>query len=268
MPHVQLYRVSARTFWNDFSAAPVKEGELLIGWLGQAGFVFKDSAGTILGIDAYLTDSVERNWGSFKRLMAPIVTPEEFAPDILLASHFHEDHLDIDALPAILGNGKTQLLSPQSSLDFIKKKNPAVPLDNFRVFKAGDKTTIRGVELEAVYADHGDMVPDPIGIYIIMGGFKIYFVGDTAYVPKVAKQAADFKPDILIPPINGENGNLNSAEAAQLTRDSRAKTLIPCHYWTFAEHRGDPQECKERAAELAPDTRVLMLCQGEIYTYK
>lgn len=268
MAHVKLYNVSVKNFWNDFAKMPVKKGELLIGWIGQAGFLFKDSAGILVGIDPYLTDSVERNWDGHKRLMAAIVTPEEYAPDILLASHFHEDHLDIDALPDILNNGKTLLLSPRSSIDRIKEKKLDVPSSSYRTFKVGDKLTIKGISLEAVYSDHGDMVPDPIGIYIIMEGFKIYFVGDTAYVPKVVEQAASFRPDILIPPINGENGNLNSLEAAQLTRDCQAKTLIPCHYWTFAEHRGDPQECREQTAKLAPDTKVLTLCQGEMYTYQ
>jgi len=266
MSHEKLNIVSIKNFWNDFKENNIKKGELLIGWLGQSGFLFKDSAGVILGIDPYLTDSVERNWG-MKRLMAPIVTPEEFTPDILLASHFHEDHLDIDAMPAILNNGRTLLLSPQSSIDRIKERIPDVPESSWRVFKVGDKATIKGINMEAVYADHGNMVPDPIGIYLIIEGFRIYFTGDTAYVPKVVEQAACFKPDIIIPPINGENGNLNSIEAAQLTRDSCAKTLIPCHFWTFAEHRGDPQKCREQAAKLAPETKVLLLCQGEIYTY-
>jgi L-ascorbate 6-phosphate lactonase len=268
MAHVKLYNISVKNFWNDFLVTPVRKGELLIGWIGQAGFLFKDSADTILGIDPYLTDSVERNWGGLKRLMATIVTPEEYRPDILIASHFHEDHLDIDAMEDILNNGKTLLLSPQSSIDRIRERKLNVPESSYRVFKVGDKIEIKGIKMEAVYSDHGDMVPDPIGIYLIMEGFKIYYPGDTAYVPKVVEQAVNFRPDILIPPINGENGNLNSLEAAQLTRDSRAKTLIPCHFWTFAEHRGDPQECREQTALLAPDTKVLTLCQGEIYTYK
>lgn len=267
MSYKKLYNVSVKNFWNDFNAISIQKGDLLMGWLGQAGFLFKNSEGVVLGIDPCLTDSVERKWG-MKRLMAPIVTPEEYVPDILLASHFHEDHLDIDALPAILNNGKTVLLSPQSSIDRIKEKIPDVPESSYRVFRAGDNITIKDIKLEAVYADHGDLVPDPIGMYITMENFKIYFTGDTAYVPKVVAQARDFKPDILIPPINGEYGNLNSLEAVWLTRDSQAKVMVPCHYWTFAEHRGDPQSCREHANKLIPNTEILFLCQGEIYTFK
>jgi L-ascorbate 6-phosphate lactonase len=264
--YISKYNISIRSFWKDFSETPVKGGEIAIGWLGQAGFVFKDSAGTIVGVDPYLTDSVEKNWDGFKRLMAPIVTPEEYAPDIYLATHWHEDHLDIDAVPAILNNGKSVLLSPQTSIDRVQPLD--VPKSSYRLFKEGDKTEIKGISLEAVYADHGTMVPDSIGIYMIMEGVKIYIVGDTAYVPRVVEQAASFHPDIIIPPINGENGNLNSIEAARLAGDGGAKTVVPCHFWTFAEHRGDPQEFHDQARKLAPDTNVLIFCQGEIVLYK
>jgi L-ascorbate 6-phosphate lactonase len=264
--YVSKYNISVRSFWKDFSETPVKKGEIAIAWLGQAGFVFKDSAGTIVGVDPYLTDSVERNWNGFKRIMAPIVTPEEYAPNVLLATHWHEDHLDIDAVPEILNNGKTVLLSPQTSIDRIESLD--VPKSSYRLFKVGDRTEIKGISFEAVYADHGTMVPDPIGIYIIMEGIKIYIVGDTAYVPRVVEQAVNFHPDIIIPPINGENGNLNSLEAAQLARDSRARTVIPCHFWTFAEHRGDPQEFHDQTVKLAPETKVFIFCQGEIICYK
>jgi L-ascorbate 6-phosphate lactonase len=165
-----------------------------------------------------------------------------------------------------LNNGKTVLLSPQTSIDRIEALD--VPRNSYRLFKTGDKTEIRGISFEAVYADHGTMVPDPIGIYIIMEGIKIYIAGDTAYVPRVVEQAASFHPDILILPINGENGNLNSLEAAQLTRDSKAGTVIPCHFWTFAEHRGDPQEFHDQTVKLAPETTVFIFCQGEIIRYK
>jgi L-ascorbate 6-phosphate lactonase len=235
-----------------------------VGWLGQAGFVFKDSANSILAVDPYLTDSVERIWG-FKRLMAPVASPEEFNPDILAATHFHEDHLDIDAMPVILNNKKTLLLAPSSCIERIKPLD--VPVSAYRVFNKGDTFTRDGLTLEAVYANHGDMVPDPIGILVKMEGIKIYLAGDTAYVPESMKRAIDYKPDLLIAPVNGANNNMNGEEAVRLAVDCGAKAVIPCHFWTFAEHLGNPQDFKDKAAEIAPKLAVIMLCQGEIITF-
>jgi L-ascorbate 6-phosphate lactonase len=260
-----MYNVPAASFWISFKSCAVEPGNIAIGWLGQAGFLFKNSAGLSLAADPYLTDSVERIWG-FKRLMASVAVPEEFAPDILAATHFHEDHLDIDALPVILNNGKTTLLAPSSCIERIKPLD--VPASAYRVFNKGDTFARDGLKLEAVYADHGDMVPDPIGLLVEMEGIKIYLTGDTAYVPRSMKRAIDYKPDLLIAPVNGANGNMNGEEAARLAVDCGAKAVIPCHFWTFAEHLGNPQDFKDRMAAIAPDARALMMCQGEIITFK
>jgi L-ascorbate 6-phosphate lactonase len=256
--------VPVTSFWTSFRSRTVEPGTIAIGWLGQAGFVFKDSANSILAVDPYLTDSVERIWG-FKRLMASVVYPKEFNPDILAATHFHEDHLDIDAMPDILNNGATLLLAPSSCVERVKVL--PVPEKSYRPFNRDDVFSFKGIQLEAVYADHGDMVPDPIGILIEMEGIKIYLTGDTAYVPDSMKRAIDYKPDLLIAPINGANGNMNGAEAARLAKDCSAKAVIPCHFWTFTEHLGNPQEFKDKAAQVSPKLTVIMLCQGEIITF-
>jgi L-ascorbate 6-phosphate lactonase len=252
-------------FMKAFADYHAGKGELAIVWLGQAGFLFKDSAGFSLAVDPYLTDSVERIWG-FKRLMAPVASPEEFVPDILAVTHFHEDHLDIDAMPAILNNKKTLLLAPSSCIERIKPLD--VPASAYRTFNNGDIFTRDGLRLEAVYADHGDMVPDPIGLLVEMEGIKIYLTGDTAYVPESMKRAIDYKPDLLIAPVNGANGNMNGEEAARLAVDCGVKTVIPCHFWTFAEHLGNPQDFKDCTTVIAPDVQALMMCQGEIIRFR
>jgi L-ascorbate 6-phosphate lactonase len=243
---------------------PLSEGEIAIGWLGQSGFAFRDPKGTVLAIDVYLTNSAERVWG-LKRLMAPVISPEEFAPDILVATHFHEDHLDIDAMPTILNNGKTKLLTPGSSI--ARLKEISAPTASYEQFDTGDFVVLKGITLEGVYADHGEYVPDPVGVIVEMQGIKIYFCGDTAYRPDSMQKAISCKPEIVIPPINGANGNMNSEEAAILTEKCEAKTVIPCHFWTFAEHLGNPQSFKEAMAKHASKTDVLMMCQGEVVKY-
>jgi L-ascorbate 6-phosphate lactonase len=247
-----------------FAGYQVKKGGIAIAWLGQAGFLFKDSSDLILAADPYLTDSVERIWG-FKRLMAPVAVPEEFTPDILVVTHFHEDHLDIDALPTILSNRKTLILAPSSCIERLKPLG--VPASAYRAFNMGDVFTRDGLRLEAVFADHGDMVPDPIGLLIGMEGIKIYLTGDTAYVPESMKRAIDYKPDLLIAPINGTNGNMNGEETAKLAVGCGAKAVIPCHFWTFAEHLGNPQDFKEKMKQIAVEATAIMMCQGEIITY-
>ena len=250
-------------FWEKLNSVSLNAGEIAIGWMGQSGFSFKTGKGTIVGVDVYLSDCAERVWG-LKRLMAPVMSAEDFRPDILVATHFHEDHLDIDAMPVILNNGKTQLLSPTSSIERIAEMG----LKNSRAFNVGDKLTIDDVELEAVFADHGEFVPDPIGMILTMEGISIYLCGDTSYCPDKIPAVIERGVDLIIPPINGANGNLGPWEAAALARDCHAKAVIPCHFWTIAEHLGSPAEFKTAMSSLYPDCKIIMLCQGEIISFK
>ena len=53
-----------------------KSSQVALFWLGQAGFVIKSPDGTVLYIDAYLSNSVERKFGpQWKRIMPPAMPP-------------------------------------------------------------------------------------------------------------------------------------------------------------------------------------------------
>ena len=79
-------------------------GHIHLYWLGQAGFLIKNSIGKVMLIDAYLSDYVEKTDGN-RRLMMAVAEPEELHPNVILASHEHADHLDMDSLPALMADG-------------------------------------------------------------------------------------------------------------------------------------------------------------------
>jgi L-ascorbate 6-phosphate lactonase len=74
--------------------------------------------------------------------------------------------------------------------------------------------------------------------------------------------------DIILPPINGAYGNLNSVDAARLVRDSGAQIAIPCHFWMFALHYGNPAEFLEACQAFAPQAQPVLLTQGEMFLYQ
>jgi L-ascorbate 6-phosphate lactonase len=73
----------------------------------------------------------------------------------------------------------------------------------------------------------------------------------------------DRRPDVLLPCINGRFGNLNSVEAAQLTAAVKPRVVIPCHFWMFKEHNGDPESFVQACNELCPEVPVRLLTPGE-----
>lgn len=241
--------------------AEVTPGTLAMCWLGQAGFLLRDGEGTELVIDPYLSNCGERMRG-FKRLSPMLLQPEELSPDYYVTTHLHFDHFDYDALPVVARHsGRTLFLGPSSCCEKLSELGVAPErcrrLDRDGVYEDG-RVSIRGV-----LADHGDMAPDAIGVLLEMGGYRIYFSGDTAFHEDLFLEVAAFRPDVAALSVNGRFGNLDAAEGARAAALCGAKYAIPCHFWTFAEHGGDPGEfCRLLLRE--EGCRPLCFRQGEV----
>ncbi|NLV73167.1 MAG: MBL fold metallo-hydrolase [Chloroflexi bacterium] len=242
----------------------VAQGTLAITWLAQAGCVFKTPAGTILYVDPYLSDYVYRMHG-FKRLMGTPVEADEVEADYVISTHAHGDHLDLDALPIIARNPRTHFVG---ALDCIPEyERMGLPRARYSALAAGEHLTLGDVTLWGVYADHGEGTPHAIGVVVECGGIRVWQVGDTAYRPERMQDAIGLHPQVIIPPINGAFGNLDGVQAAQLAAVSGAEYAIPCHFWMFAEHNGNPAQFLEACRELAPKVVPVLLSQGETWIY-
>lgn len=243
----------------------VNAGELAIYWLCQAGFAFKSSSNQVVYIDPYFSDVVERLVG-FKRMMACPVLAEEADAYLIVCTHEHLDHMDTDALPVLARNPKTEFAGP---IECIKEFNKLGISDKrCHLLEEGKSLTLGGVEINPVYADHGELAPDALGIVLNFDGIKIYHTGDTAYRPDEFAPAIKMKPDVLIPCINGAFGNMDAQEAAQMTGLVNPKAVIPSHFWMFVEQNGRPAVFLDRCKELAPKTQAILMKPGEELLFK
>ena len=230
-----------------------------IRWLGQAGFEITSPTGVRIVIDPYLGDSCMELVG-FKRMMPAPMTIEDFAADALLISHEHPDHLDIDLMRTlskkkafpVYGNASCKAALTDAGID----------ADLLNLVAVGDVFTVGDVEITVVPCDHGTQCIDPFGFLLKTGGVCIYFAGDTAYSPELLQPAIQERPDIALLPINGMYGNLNSEQAVKLATDMGCKLLIPCHFWMFVEHGGDPLWLKQHADEVS-EMKIVFLAPGE-----
>ncbi len=242
----------------------MKKHEIAVKWLGQAGFLIKDHRGYSIAVDPYLTDSCERLVG-FKRLTPSPVKPSQLKADLIIATHHHEDHLDMDAVPEMMDGTMAKLAGSQTAVKICM--DAGIDRERLISLKSGESVNIDSIGIKAVFADHGDMAPDALGILLDISGIRIYITGDTGYTPDKMQDAIKSNPDILILPINGAYGNLDSAGAARLAGDTNAEIVIPCHFWTFKEHGGNPQEFAEMMENNGMGDRVRFLMQGEIFFF-
>jgi len=184
----------------------------------------------------------------------------------VVSTHSHPDHFDFDAIPTMAENsglhfvGATDCRAEYEKLDIAE--------DRFTIFEEGQTLELGDLSLTGVYADHGELAPEALGVVLTVGDIKVWQVGDTAYRPEKWQSVFEMGIDVIIPPINGAFGNLDGVDAAKLANDAGANVAIPCHFWMFVEHNGDPAQFMEACKEHAPAVQPLLMSQGELLLYK
>ena len=230
-------------------------------YLNQAGFLLQSIAGTTIGVDLYLTDCVER-FDGFKRLSPQVFRPHELDLDFVIATHWHLDHFDIDAMPILMSNRRTRLICAEDCKEHVRDLH----LDEDRVtyINEGDTVQCKDITVHAVFCDHGTGAPLAVGLVIEADGYKIYIAGDTCLRLDKAEEIASYGPfDVMIAPINGAYGNLSEIQNVELCAYHRPKLSIPCHFWTFAEHHGDPGVWMDEMKKRLPGQLYRIMAPGE-----
>jgi len=240
--------------------ASVSQGSLALFYLAQAGFALKTSRGTVAYVDPYLSDCCERCFG-FRRMIPAVIAPEELAPDAVVSTHSHFDHLDIDALPILARCQRTHFVGSPDCAPFYAEAG--LTPERYTILAEGQSTAVGDVSLRSAYADHGDLAPDAVGLVVEAEGLAVYDVGDSAYRPERILASLGGPVDVMIAPINGAFGNLNPEEACRLAEAVRPGLLIASHFWMFVEHGGDPARFLSAAEALAPPTQAVVPAPGE-----
>lgn len=258
------------SFREILNQTKVQPSSVAVFWIGQAGFLLKTAGGKLILIDPYLSDSVyeqtkkEDNY-SFKRLTSALFTPDEIEFDLIFCSHEHGDHMDVGSMAALTNNRKTKVYSNPKGIESALKAG--VPSGRITKIERGEQLDFGEFTLKTLTAQHGTLSPEAMGFLFDFRFVQIYYAGDTAYDLEALAPVIAAKPEIALLPINGAYGNLGSETAAKYAHDLQAKVCIPCHFWTFPIHLGDPQKFIEAMPKYAPDCKLCMLSPGEPYIY-
>ncbi|MBS7298079.1 MAG: MBL fold metallo-hydrolase [Eubacteriales bacterium] len=203
---------------------------LKIKWIGQSGYILSDGK-TEVCIDPYLSNVVDRIAKRGRMAKAPFL-PEELTSDVVICTHNHLDHVDIDAIP-LMNKENMIFLAP----DDAKSTLLECGVINYKAFNEGTRIKIGDFELEAVFADHS--VP-AVGVIVKHSGITLYFSGDTEYNKKL-EELKQYNIDIMFICINGKLGNMNVDEAVKLTKIICPKVGVPTHYGMFESNTENPK---------------------------
>lgn len=203
---------------------------LNITWIGQGGYLLNDGK-TEICIDPYLSDVVNRVANRPRMAEAPFL-PEELKSDVVICTHNHLDHVDIDAIP-LMKKDNMLFLAPTDA----KNQLSECGVTKFKEFDEGTTVKIGDFELIAVFADHS--VP-AIGVIVRHNGITLYFSGDTEYHEKL-EELKKYNIDMMFICINGKLGNMNVDEAIALTKIINPKVGVPTHYGMFESNTENPE---------------------------
>jgi L-ascorbate 6-phosphate lactonase len=254
------------TLKDRIASARTECGEMTVFYLAQAGFYFKTADGKTLCLDAYLGDCCERLF-NYKRMVPALISAKELQADLLVATHSHADHLDPDLLECLKSNPKIRFIgSPDCRAVF---RQAGIADKRVVILAVGEGQTVDDIEYRAVYADHGDLARDAVGLLITTNGITVYATGDTAYRPReIMDSLGGVKVDIMIAPINSAFGNLGHENAVRLAALIKPKVVIGCHFGMFIAHGGDPGAFLEFAKQALPEAVApIVMAPGERLLY-
>jgi L-ascorbate 6-phosphate lactonase len=160
-------------FW--IGQAGFISNSLVIFWIGQAGFILKTKNNVIITIDPYLSNSAEY-LHNFKRLMPIPILPEEILADYVITTHEHVDHCDPDTISVISRSSNTHFIGPKDCVKNFHKFG--IDKDFCFKIKGGDTIDFEDIKITGVYADHGKISKDAVGVIVETDGIKVYHTGD------------------------------------------------------------------------------------------
>jgi L-ascorbate metabolism protein UlaG (beta-lactamase superfamily) len=228
-------------------------------WLGQAGFRI-EADGVVVVVDPWLSPHDDR-------LIPP--APVELAADdvdVLLVTHEHFDHLDLQFLPTFLERSPdARVVVPEPVAALV---DGLVPETRLVLVQPHDVLEIAGVELHVTPAYHGLLPEDAYGDgsaiggaprfvgYVLGSSRRIYHAGDTIVTDDLRDALVELEVAVALLPINGRDaereargivGNMNAAEAVELAVWVDASVLVPYHWDGFAGNTVPPGSAVDAA---------------------
>ena len=204
-----------------------------ITWLGQAGLLFENEAIKII-VDPYLSDACgKKNPKSYRR----VAVNERFlgiVPDVIVLTHDHLDHTDMETLPHYLGaDTHVTVLAAPNAWERVRTLGGG---NNYVLFDRFTEWTQSGVRFCAVKAEHSDR--NAVGVIIDDGEKKYYVTGDTLYNKAIFEDLPQDLDTVFLP-INGVGNNMNALDASRFADATGAKNAVPLHFGMFDEKNAD-----------------------------
>jgi L-ascorbate metabolism protein UlaG (beta-lactamase superfamily) len=261
--------------WPDFRNIPVhdvmqiRSQELKVVVINHATVLIQIDGLNILTDPHFSERASPVSWAGPKRAINPGVKFESLPPiDLILISHNHYDHMDIETLLKLQSGADIPILVGLKSRNYLEKaglKN-IIELDWWQDYSVTAASAKSSFKITFVPAQHWsarslwDKREMLWGGFYLTGSKKIYFAGDTGYgiFFKLIREKLS-PPDLAFLPIGAyeprwfmKPAHVNPEEAVQGMLDLQATRAIGVHFGTFKltdEGIDDPKQALEAALD-------------------
>lgn len=247
------------------------EGDTTLSWIGHSTFLLRLHGLNILTDPVFSARCSPVRQAGPKRVRDPGIAIADLPRiDIILLSHNHYDHMDIDALRALRRHSPgARIVTPLGNAAYLARKNIPGGID----LDWWEEITIHGAHVTVTPARHfsartlwdrNEMLWG--GLYLTYKGTKIFFAGDTGYTKYFTEIRHRLgAPDLAMLPIGAYEPrwmmgpvHMNPEDAVQAFIDLHARRAVGMHFGTF-QLTAEPIDAPERDLKAAMDAANLPL---------
>jgi L-ascorbate metabolism protein UlaG (beta-lactamase superfamily) len=258
-------------------------GQIVVTFIGHATFLIQTPAGNVLTDPVYAERAGPGGLLGPRRVRRPAIDFDALPPiAMVLLSHNHYDHCDIQALRSLARRFDPIVVTPLGNGRLVRKAG----VRRVEELDWWGQTVATPVQVTVTPAHHFCARTPFDRNRALWGGFmvsaadrQIYFAGDTAYAPlfrDIRRRLGP--PDLSLLPIGAyeprwfmRSVHMNPAEAVQAHVELESRASIGMHFGTFpltAEGIDEPVRALHRARELEgiAESRFRVLEGGGSYT--
>ncbi len=220
-------------------------------YLGHAAFLLEHD-GTTVAVDPFLSGNP-----------AASHRPDQIAPQTILLTHAHNDHLG-DTVE-IAKRTNAMVIATFELGEWLQGQGLENAIDanhGGTVAFAGGTVKLTPAWHTSSYTHQGQVVAPgvPASLVVRFGGKTVYFAGDTCLFGDM-RLIGEEGLDLAVLPI-GDHYTMGPADAARAAGFLNAATVVPCHYNTFPRIKQDAKQFK-RLVEEQTSSRCVVLAPGQ-----
>lgn len=263
--------MESREYMRSIREFSVPADALAIWYLGQNGFILRDSAGPAIGIDLYLSNSCAATHAHLPfrldRQLPVFIEPEDLDIDVFITTHSHQDHADPETIRRMKQDGATRFLGPFDSMRVYR--DCGVASSRCRMIHPGEMVELGATTAQATFALPTDATDlNHTGMLLTFAnGITFYNTGDTAHTERLAALLPT-DVDICAICINGGFHNLAPLQAAEIVKAIRPRVAAPCHYDMMVNNVGSPEMLRVALDVVGADAEFFLMKYYQPWLYR